>query len=224
MHILISFSPPGFPRRGTQSNTQWSNLTQSWGAVLSSNVVSYDSGTQQTTAHRYRFDITSLAQQWVNGTADPAKGIIFRADASVENASTTLTKTFGTSERASYRPTFEITYKYIGTPDEISFDVDEGSTITLTTHFPADQMITWESESPSIATVDQNGVVTGHLAGKTTITATCTGYAAPVAFTVYVTVADGVYYIKNATSGLCLANEDVTVDSTANVIFLYGNN
>ena len=201
----------------TESSTQWSNLTQSWGAALSSNVISYSSGTQQTTAHRYCFDITSLAQQWVNGTADPAKGIIFRADAAVENASTTLTKTFGTSERASYRPTFEITYKYIGTPDEISFDVDEGSTITLTTHFPADQMITWESQSPSIATVDQNGIVTGHLAGKAIIKATCEEAAAPVQFTVYVTVPDGVYYIKNSYSNYYLGVQDAGIVGLVNV-------
>ena len=134
----------------TESSTQWSNLTQSWGAALSSNVISYSSGAQQTTAHRYRFDITSLAQQWVNGTADPAKGIIFRADASVENASTTLTKTFGTSERASYRPTFEITY----IPND--WNVDEGSTITLTTTFPNDQTVTWSSANSSIDLTEKN--------------------------------------------------------------------
>ena len=188
----------------TESSTQWADLTQSWGEALSSNVISYSSGKQQTVAHRYRFDITALAQQWVDWDADEDLGIIFRSPDSVENGTESFYKTFATSERASYKPTFEITYKYEGTPDSSVYDVDEGSTITLTTTFPADQTVTWSTEDAAVATVDQNGVVTGVNEGKTTITATCAEAAAPVPFTVYVTVADGIYYIKNAASELYL--------------------
>lgn len=199
----------------TESSSQWSNISQSWGTALSSKVISYDSGRQQESTHRYRFDITELAQKWVDGYADPARGVIFRASSSVESGPNVLFKTFASSERSSYRPIFEITYKYNGEPDQTTVDVDEGKTVTLTTSFPASQTVTWSSSDNSVATVSSSGVVTGIKAGQATITATCAEATAPVTYTVYVTVPDGVYYIQRAGSTKCLANEDSTVNSVS---------
>lgn len=56
-----------------------------------------------------------------------------------------------------------------------STEVAIGSTLNLKTKItPANatvQAITWTSDNPSVATVDENGVVTGHAKGKATITA-----------------------------------------------------
>lgn len=81
--------------------------------------------------------------------------------------------------------------------------VDEGSTISLTTNMTG--TVTWTSSSTSIATVSSTGKVTGKLAGQVTITASCSGYT-DASITIWVTVPDGLYYIKNASSSLCLQN------------------
>lgn len=206
----------------TESDSQWSNMTQSWGTALDSKVVSYYSGLDQESTHRYRFNITDLAQQWVDGTAEPAKGIIFRAESSVENGTDIFFKTFGTSERASYRPIFEITYQDEVSilPDEV--DVDEGSSVTLTVNsvLGISSDVTWKSSNEGIAKVDENGVVTGVKAGKATITATCIdedGNTLSAKCTVYVTLADGVYYFQNFYSQKYLSVEDAGIIGLVNV-------
>lgn len=88
-------------------------------------------------------------------------------------------------------------------------DVDEGSRFSLTATAPSGSTgtITWTTSKSSIATVDSLGYVTGKQAGTAVITATyidSSGATASACCTVYVTVADGLYYIKNASSNLCL--------------------
>ena len=212
-----------YPFTGTvwdESSSQWSNITQSWGTALDSHVISYDSGRQQESAHRYCFDITSLAQRWVDGLSDPAKGVIFRASASVESGPNVLFKTFASSERSSYRPIFEITYQGDFSLNRSVLDLDEGSRFTLTVSSLLNNIrsVTWASSNTNVAAVSTSGVVTGKKAGEATITATIIdtdGIEHKLECTVYVTVPDGVYYIKNVSYAKCLANDDVTVDSVS---------
>ncbi len=196
----------------TENDAQWANLTQSWGAALDSNVISYASGVQQETAHRYRFDITQLAQEWVNGTADEDLGIIFRSPDAVENGTEYFYKTFATSERASYKPTFEITYRDTFSLNYDSVDVSKGGSVNLivTSILEIAGEITWESSAPDVATVSGSGVVTALNAGETIITASgvdVDGNPRSDTCTIYVKIPDGVYYIKNSASGLCLYNK-----------------
>ena len=77
--------------------------------------------------------------------------------------------------------------------------------------------LTWASSNEDVATVDANGVVTGIKAGHTTITVSIpdgNGMIETQSCEVYVTIPDGVYYIQNASSGLCLINDE-SDDSTA---------
>ena len=79
--------------------------------------------------------------------------------------------------------------------------------------------LTWASSNEDVATVNTNGLVSCLRAGNTTITATCTdnaGNPLTASCDLWVKVADGVYYIQNAASGLCLVNAE-SEESTANV-------
>lgn len=62
--------------------------------------------------------------------------------------------------------------------NRINVTVDEGdefslAVVVLPTN-ATDKTITWQSQNPEVASVDQNGKVSAHLAGTTTITATST--------------------------------------------------
>ena len=89
--------------------------------------------------------------------------------------------------------------------------------MTLTaTASPAFAPVTWTSSRPSVATVDQSGIITGHQVGMTTITATVSGLTSSASATcnVYVHLADGIYIIENADSGLCLNSNSSSTQST----------
>lgn len=79
--------------------------------------------------------------------------------------------------------------------------VDEGNYISLSTNMTG--TVTWTSSNSSLATVSSNGLVYGKQAGQVTITASCPGYT-DASITLWVAVPDGVYYLKNASSGLCM--------------------
>ena len=87
-------------------------------------------------------------------------------------------------------------------------DVDVGLGFSLTATVPSGGggTLEWSSSNTYVATVSSSGHVTGHHAGTAVITATYTRVDGATGFascTVYVTVADGLYYLKNASSDLC---------------------
>ena len=72
--------------------------------------MSYAIGAGLPEIHRYSFDITKAVQGWMDGNYDQNKGIVFKASAAVENGSTYNSKTIGSYNRASYKPTLSVTY------------------------------------------------------------------------------------------------------------------
>ena len=121
--------------------------------------------------------------------------------------SSTTNKSFFASEHstADSRPYVVMTYTGDVTLSKTVADVDEGKTLTLTaTTTPTGQTVTWSSADTSIATVSNGGTVTGVAVGSTTITAKQAD-GSSASCLVYVTVADGVYYIKSSV-GLYLAS------------------
>ena len=88
-----------------------------------------------------------------------------------------------------------------GTVTASASHVDEGHMLQLSTNMSGN--VTWTSSSTATATVSSSGVVTGIKAGQVTVTASCPGYT-DASITLWVTVPDGVYYLKNASSGLCM--------------------
>ena len=212
-----------YPYTGTawaESTAQWSNLTQSWDASMGVSLpISYSKGLEQPTDHWYRFEITELVQKWIDGEADPALGIIFKANSTVEDGSAYLHKTFGSYERSGYKPWFTMTYLWDLQLNHGVKDIDEGGSFTLTattSDGPATN-VTWTSSNTAVATVDANGVVTAHKAGVATITATSPDAVKPAICRVYVTIADGVYYIRNNYSQYYLGVENAGITGLNNV-------
>ena len=198
----------------------WDANSATWSAVspnsyvstpLSTNTLSWSIGDTFDPIHWYYFDITSAVQGWANGTYTQNKGIIFKVASSVENGSTIANRTFGSYNRASYKPSFSMTY-FDGTSSialsTTSCSIQEGNTRTLVaTTNPAGQAVTWSTSNSAVATVSSSGVVTAKKAGTATITARMVdpnGITRTATCVVYVYIANGVYYIKNMNSNYYL--------------------
>jgi hypothetical protein len=109
-----------------ESNVCWDNTIAVSPNYLSDQLdmktVSYSIGTALSEQHRYSFDITQAVQGWMDGNYDQNKGIVFKAHATVESGSTYNWRTMGSYNRASYKPTLNVTY----TSDNYQF-IDNGT-------------------------------------------------------------------------------------------------
>lgn len=95
----------------TESTATWANVNpNSYGSTLSSCMISYSQGQNQTTTHRYSFAITGVVKGWKNNNYSQGKGIIFKASSDCEAGSKYIHKTFASYNRTSYRPSFSMTY------------------------------------------------------------------------------------------------------------------
>lgn len=95
----------------SECTANWSNVNpDSYSTFLSSQTISYANGTQQSTAHRYAFDITKAVEGWRAGNYNPNKGILFKASSSVEGGTTYKSKTLASYNRSSNKPSLSVTY------------------------------------------------------------------------------------------------------------------
>ena len=182
------------------TNTTWTETTVTWNNVGSyTTAVNY--GNSMSSGKVTGFDITGLVKGWKNGTYSSGAGFI------LINSTETNNKSFCSSEYSttSYRPYVEMTYSATISLNRTTYSMDEGGSVTLTaTTKPSGLGVTWSSSNTAVATVSSSGVVTGKKAGTTIITAKCVdadGVTHTATCTVYVCVADGVYYIQNMNSG-----------------------
>lgn len=167
-------------------------VTQSWdenqitwnNSVL--NAVYYDptpydtqemNGYTTGTAVWSSFDLTGLAQQWVNGSM-PNYGIMLQVDPMAGSWKRSIASDNHSTQ--SYHPKLTVTYTIPPTgvdvtPSDMSL-IAGGSTGQLTASVqPAeatDQNVTWTSSDSAVATVDAGGIVTPVGPGTATITAT----------------------------------------------------
>ena len=201
------------------SNSSWTETSVTW-----SNVGSYyPVGTSATMSSGKvtAFDISSLVWAWKNNKFNPNAGFIMM------NQTETNNKSFCSSEYSttSYRPYVVMTYAEDVpeeateiTLDKSSVSIREGTTLQLkATTDISGTSVTWTSTNSTVATVSSTGLVTGKKAGVTTILAMLPN-GTRVACTVYVAVADGVYYIQNMNSGHYLNVKNGYIDSETDVI------
>ena len=118
----------------------------------------------------------------------------------------------GDCDTQSNRPALTINYD----PPTGEVSVQEGTACTLTPP-NVSGTITWSSSNTSIATVNSSGKVTGLKAGRTYVSATVNGIVQKT-YTVYVTIADGVYYIKNAASNYYMSVKNGGISSGTRIV------
>ncbi len=98
---------------------EWNESTANWDntqphiytPIKSGSInVSYSNGASLSQKHRYSINITQAIRLWKSGLVQQARGIILKADDSVENGSSELYKTFASYNRASNKPSLKINY------------------------------------------------------------------------------------------------------------------
>ncbi len=151
------------------------------------------------------FDITDLALAWKSGDQNGQCGFVMIGAEENTKKIGALSCEYGTGD---YWPYVVVNYSIDLPLNYYVKDVLAGSSFTLIAYGEDGEVlddVNWTSSNPSVATVSTSGSVTGIRAGTVTITASnADGYSTPC--TVYVRIPDGVYYIKNASSGLVLQN------------------
>lgn len=194
----------------TSSSIQWSNMPAA-DVLLESNI-SHNEKTM------YQFSCLSAVQHWYDGDTTGQNenyGIMLRYyDESISDYNSVYS---ADTINPNMRPSLTITYGLFS-----DADVDIGETITLTASDTTGP-VTWSSADSSIATINTEGVVTGIKAGKTTIT----GYVDNEVYmtvTLYVTVADGVYQIRNDCYMQYIASHATENGRTVDVTDGFGSN
>ena len=165
----------------TPTTIQWSNKPAA-NVLLASNI----SNNNRT---KYQFSVLTAVRHWYDG--DPTGqnenyGIMLRY------YDETLTGYYnsvysGDVVDTNSRPKLTISY------DPLSVTVQEGASRTLTAPSTSGS-VTWASGNTAVATITSGGYLTGVKAGTTTVTASVNGTVIEK-YSVYVTVAEGVYYI-----------------------------
>lgn len=206
-------------RDSSGNSAQNINLYRITSAAWDENTVTYGDSVTYSTATNWgtslpsgtatAFDITTLVKGWKNGTYTATKGFIL---INPNETSASYKKAPYSSEytTTSYRPYVVFTYETDGTLDisngNKTADIIEGETRQLMASNPYGMGYTWTSSNTAVATVSSTGMVSAHKAGETTITASYifNGGTYNTTCTVYVCIADAVYYIKNLNSNYYL--------------------
>ena len=212
--------------------TSWQSVGSSYiGSLLDSHVISYGEGNVAGEQHRYSFDILTAAKAWANGTEDPNKGLVFKANSTFENqtgdAIKTWYKTFSSYNRGDYQPSLCITYRaIIDVSVDATYLLVGGTRQVYCSTSPSGLSVSWSSNNTSIATVNSSGLVTGVSEGTVKITATYTDNSAGTTSSdyVYLYVKDSIgiknninYYVMNYSSMRYLSLETASDSNLTNV-------
>lgn len=205
-----------YPFRGnsswTESGATWSNSGQAVGDL----VTSLDVGPNANAV----FDITALVKMWKDGGNPASNGFVLKHD-----KETTQTKGFCTSEfaTATRRPYAVVTYqnRISLNAGQVRVNVNGYVTLSAVTN-PAGQAVTWTSSNTSVAEVDTDGEVTAKAIGTAVISAALAD-GSTARCTVYVTIADGVYYIRNLQNARCLTSLNSSGSSAGTFLDTYRN-
>ena len=205
--------------------SSWTENTVTWNTIGNSFNTSIDFGTTMYNGQWSSFDITNLVKGWKSGSYVADCGFILKnsSEANYKNFHSCECTTTGNRPYVvlTYTPTISLNYS--------SFDIDEGATrtITATTH-PSGLTVSWHTSDSTAATVS-GGIVTGVAAKTTAVTisasVTVDGTTYTTTCQVYVTISDGVYYLKNQNSNYYLHVKDGNINNYTDVVQfpLYGS-
>ena len=203
----------------------WTESTVTWNTIGSNFDTSVDFGTTMYNGQWSAFEITNLVKGWKSETYTANCGFILKNTNESNNKSFDFCECSTTGNRPyvvlTYTPTISLNYS--------SFDIDEGATrtITATTH-PSGLTVSWITSDSTAATVS-GGIVTGVAAKTTAVTisasVTVDGTTYTTTCQVYVTISDGVYYLKNQNSNYYLHVKDGNINNYTDVVQfpLYGS-
>lgn len=229
---IYNNSAPSWSESGT---TTWSSVGTSYlGALLDSHVISFGQGNVDGERHRYSFNILTAAKAWANGTQNPAKGLVFKANSTFENQTgddvKSWYKIFASYNRNNYKPSLSLTYRYGISLNYTSLkmnvgDIKQLSTSAVLGYTPTNYSLRWRSTNSRVATVNATtGQLEAKAPGKVTIRAyfyqDSTIYQDFVltvnnATTQTSDISSGcVYMIKNVSTGKYLSAQKTTTGST----------
>lgn len=184
----------------------WSSDTITWANRPAARTTIHPSISHNNFSY-YRFSCLSAVQKWYTGSTTGKNanyGITVRyTDETINDYNAFYSADYSVE---SSRPLLTISYQL---PTE-TITLNEGRSCLLV---PLDVSGTpiWTSSDTSVVVIDSIGI-TGVKAGKATVTATVDGVVHK-RYTVYVTIPDGVYYIKS-NSGLYLGTDGGIADGT----------
>lgn len=156
----------------------------------------------------YRFSCLSAVQKWYTGSTI-GKNANYGITVRYTNESINDYNAFYSADYSveSSRPLLTISYQI---PTD-TINIQEGTAYQLALS-GVSGTVNWTSNNTSVATVNSSGQVTGIKAGVATITASVSGVVQKN-YTVYVTISNGVYYIKSNTN-LYLGTDGGIANST----------
>lgn len=131
-HIYGRYAP-AWSESGT---TTWSSVGTAYvGAWLDSKLITYGNGNVSGERHRYAFDILAAVKKWANGSENPQRGLVFKANTTFENQTgdsiKTWYKTFAAYNRSAYRPSLSITYTYLSNVETLELNETETVNVTI---------------------------------------------------------------------------------------------
>ncbi len=154
-----------------------------------------------STSAWYKLDVTNIVASWVDGLRSNYGFALVDITEDDEDHWTTY---YSSDMESPHKPELHITYDGTEPPPVVtptltlsrsSMDLDIGETRPLIATTTPGTTVTWSSSNPSVATVSSSGTVTGKSLGTATITASANGLTASC--TVYVTLENGTYFIRN---------------------------
>ena len=185
----------------------WESDTITW-ATKPAARTTIDATIEHNNFSYYQFSCLNAVQKWYDGSTI-GKNANYGITVRYTNESINDYNAFYSADYSveSSRPLLTISYQL--SADTIT--VREGSAYQLALS-GVSGTINWTSNNTSIATVNSLGQVTGVKAGTATITASAGGEIQKT-YTTYVTIPDGVYYLKNNT-GLYLTTNGSAAEYT----------
>lgn len=184
----------------------WSENTATWNNTSGNSYTTYLSTATPAYNETAHFNITALVKGWKSGTYNPYKGFMLK---NINETDPARKKGFNSSNYTNTNLLPFVTMQYtesIRIIQPAMSSVNEGTVFSLQAQTsPAGKAVTWGTYSSNYASISSSGVVSANKAGRASFYACFNKPDGTVAIdfcTIYITLCNGVYYIKNDNSSL----------------------